>query len=341
VRAKAFAAIAAVIAIAALSVPGTAPARATTGRGNHERLVVTTFSLPGTNGYLLSVTLVDRRKLKITAIPEREHILAHLFESASTEYTLEAPQPRGSDGIVASLGRFGRIDLRFEPETEVEQAAAPLGCKGDQEKITVGHLVGRVTFRGERGYTLARSKKVLGTVVSLPDADRKCPDEAGHKPRHRSPQQRGRSALVEMARLAANPGAHLLVLGAGSKAGNRTVSFGAERVSGSRKGKEVAFDTFIATATRDRGRIKELGTAIALLVHGPYFKVPDPTRLTSEAVLAPPKPFLGSATYRRESADKVSWKGDLRVKLPGFGAVPLAGSTFKAAMCLDSGCPSE
>jgi hypothetical protein len=341
VRAKAFTAVAAVIAIAALAVPGTAPARATPGPGKDERLVVTTFSLPGTNGYLVSVTLVNRRKLKITAIPEREHILAHLFESASTEYTLEAPQPRGSNGIVASLGRFGRIELRFEPETEVEQPAAPLGCKGDQEQIKVGQLVGRVTFRGERGYTVARSKKVLGSVVSLPGLRRKCPDESGHKPRHRSPQQRGRAALVEMARRAANPGAHLLVLGARSKAGKHTVSFAAERVSGSRKGKEIAFDTFIATAIRDWGRIKEEGTALALLVHGPYFKVPDLTRLTSEAVLAPPNPFLGSATYQRESADKVTWKGDLRVKLPGFGAVPLAGSTFKAAMCLDSGCPSE
>jgi hypothetical protein len=60
--------------------------------------------------------------------------------------------------------------------------------------------------------------------------------------------------------------------------------------------------------------------------------------MTSEAVIAPPRPFQGRATFQRESAGEVSWAGDLRVKLPGFGVVPFTGNGFKTVMCEDSGC---
>lgn len=339
-RAKAFAAIAAAITIVALLAPGIATAahRSPTGRRQHDRLVVATLSLPGSHGYGVSLSLTNRRKLKVTTFPEREKILAHLFELVSTEYRLDAPQPRGSSRIKASLGKFGRIDLRFEPETTIERPAAPLGCKGDKETIQAGWFVGLVAFRGERGYTRVRSKKAFGTVTNAPSPNQSCAKETGRNPHERSPQQRTRAALITMARRATKPGAHLLALGASATAGNRKIGFGAARLSASRKGKEVAIDAFVGTALRDRGRIQEQGTAFDLLVRGPYFKVPDLTAMTSEAVLAPPKPFRGEATFRRESADQVSWEGDLRVDLPGFGVVPLAGPTFKTAMCLDSGC---
>jgi hypothetical protein len=205
----------------------------------------------------------------------------------------------------------------------------------------VGWFVGRVAFRGERGYTQARSKKASGTVITAPSPNQRCSKEIGRKPQERSPQQRTRAALIEMARGAAKPGAHELGLAATATAGNRKVGFAALRISARKKDKEVAFDTFIGTALRDRGRIQEQGTAFALLVRGPYFRVPDLDHPTAEALLAPPKPFLGKATLSREPAETVSWKGDLRVKLPGFGVVPLAGPRFKTAMCLDSGCQSK
>ncbi len=340
-RAKAFAAIVAATAIAALLLPAVAAAGDPPSAHRHDRLVQASLSLPGSSGYLLGLSLTNHRRLKITALPEREQLLEHIFELAGTEYSLDAQQPRGSDGIKASLGRFGRINLRFVPEEEDEQPAAPLGCKGDTATIKVGTFIGLLAFRGEHGYTRARVHKVAGTVTTVPSPTKKCPDDAGRKPHQRSPHQRARAALTEMARRAAHPEAHLLALRVGATVGNQRVSFRAERVSGSEKGKEVAFDTFIGTASRDLGPIHEVGTATDLLASGPYFRVPDLVHLTAEAVLAPPKPFLGSATYHRESADKVSWEGDLRMKLPGFGAVPLAGPKFKAAICLDSGCESH
>lgn len=335
-RAKAFAAVAAATAIAAFLLPVGAGATPTHGR--HDRIVQTTLSLPGTDGYLVQVTLTNRRRLKITTLPEREQLLAHLFEFASTEYRLDAPQPRGSNRIRASLGRFGSIDLSFEPEEVTEQSAALLGCKGDTMKIEVGWFTGLVAFRGEHGYTRARSRKLFGTIVNAPSPSRKCHSLAGQKPQERSPEHRVRTALLAMSRRAKDTGAHLLGLGTTKVSGNREVGFAAVRLSATLKGKETAIDTFAGTVRRDLGRIQEQGTAFALLELGPYFKVPDLRHMTSEVVIAPPKPFLGSATFQRESEDAVSWAGDLRAKLPGFGIVPFTGNGFKTVMCEDSGC---
>jgi hypothetical protein len=336
VRAKAFAAIAAATAIAALLLP--AGAGAAGAHGRHDRLVEASISLPGSNGYLINVTLTNRRRLKITALPERERLLAHLFEFATTEYRLDAPQPRGSSRIRASLGRFGSIDLRFKPESVEERSAALLGCKGDTMKTEAGRFIGIITFRGEGGYTRARSTNVPGTVTNIPSPNHKCHSMTGRKPQERSPENRARTAMLAMSKRAKESGSHLLGLATKKVAGNRKIGFEALRLSATHKGKEEALDTFVGTVRRDRGRIEEKGIAFVLFGLGPFFKVPDLRHMTSEAVLAPPKPFLGSATFQRESEDAVSWTGDLRAKLPGFGAVPFTGNGFKTVMCEDAGC---
>jgi hypothetical protein len=123
---------------------------------------------------------------------------------------------------------------------------------------------------------------------------------------------------------------------------NPGVKFEASRLSvRKKKGKGFAFNTFLVAASRDRGRIFEESAVLDLLVQGPYFKVPDLTHLTSEVTVEPPTPYLGSATLRRRSSSKVSWTGDLRLNLPGFGVVPLAGPGTHATLCADSGCKAK
>lgn len=336
-RAKAIAAVVAATAIAGLLLPVGAAAQTKTASGNrHHPTVAASMAFKGTNGYLVGVTLVNRTKLKISASPEGGLLSGSGLGFVSTEYTLDAPQPSGSNGIKASLGKFGRIEVRFIPQSEAEVAALLPVCKGEKYRVLVGEFVGLIAFRGEHGYTRVRRKRAFGTVGIAPAPT--CQKSIGRKPQVRSPHQRARAALITTARRAAKPESHLLGLGASALGGNQKVGFAALRLSVRHKRKEFAFDTFVAVATRDLGRIHEYASAGELLARGPFFKVPDLTHPTVEAVLAPPKPFLGSATFSRESADEVSWKGDLRVKLPGFGVVPLTGPTFKSVMCADSGC---
>jgi hypothetical protein len=50
------------------------------------------------------------------------------------------------------------------------------------------------------------------------------------------------------------------------------------------------------------------------------------------ATLAPPVPFTGQATFRRNANPANRWTGNLSVDFPGRADVPLAGGRFKAAL---------
>jgi hypothetical protein len=158
VTAKALAAIAAVIATAALLPSGTAAAR----RAEHERknpTVVESFRLSGSNGFSIGVTLRNRRQLTVTAVSFRHLALI------TSSYRLEARQPPGSGKISASLGKFGHIDMRFVRDSSREKEPELQICKGEKDKIEEGTFVGLVEFRGDRGFTRARTTRAPGSVV--------------------------------------------------------------------------------------------------------------------------------------------------------------------------------
>lgn len=48
------------------------------------------------------------------------------------------------------------------------------------------------------------------------------------------------------------------------------------------------------------------------------------------ALVRPPKPFSGKASFARGADDSISWTGTLSVTLPGAGTVPLTGAAFTA-----------
>lgn len=333
-KAKAFAAIAAAILFAALVFPAATMARTAGAARQGHPTVIDSLDVTGTNGFQLGVSLTNRSRLAVSAVAAKGPSLV------VTDYKLEADQPRGSDQIKASLGKLGRIEMRFVPESVHEEEPLLPICKGERDMIEEGHFVGLFEFHGEHGYTRARVKRAPGSVLIVPAHS--CHKPAKNVPHQRGPRQRegltGRAlAALAKTKEATKAKPHALILNV--RTGDPTVQFFAARISGPDKhGKELALDSFIAGGTRERGRIREESSVLDLLIPGPYFKVPDLARLTSEVVLEPPAPFLGSATLRRESSDKVSWDGDLRLNLPGFGVVPLAKPAAHVSLCADSGC---
>lgn len=117
------------------------------------------------------------------------------------------------------------------------------------------------------------------------------------------------------------------------------IAFVASRISGpSRHGKHLALTSFVAAATRRRGRIEEGAIAANLFDAGHYFRLHGPEAPISEAVLKPPPPFSGSATYLEGPAASQRWTGDLKVALPGFGDVPLTGHGVRVRTCEGLAC---
>jgi hypothetical protein len=328
VKAKALATIAA--AIVALLLPVGAWARGAPA-GRHHPTVITSLNVPGSNGFSVGMGLVNRRALGVSAVSSDGPSLV------VTSYKLDAQQAPGSDDIRASLGRLGSIDVHFVRDSiNEEEPPAPV-CAGEKVKVEEGHFVGLIEFRGEHGYTSARATRAPGTVAVYPPPTCHRHDEHGPHRRHGS----ARALFYAVAR-AKEEKKETHSLGLKVKTKDPEVQFQASRLSGPEKrGKEFVLDSFFAGASRDRGRIHEESAVLDLLAKGPYFKVPDLSRLTSEVVLEPPRPFLGSATLRHEPGGKVDWSGDLRLPLPGFGIVPLTGPGVRATLCADAGCRSK
>jgi hypothetical protein len=345
VRAKTIATVLAAAAIVVLCVPGGAFA------GNRETWVVTgsspgparrggkahvtqKFSMTGTNGYEFSLNLEDRRSLRLEAVKAdlRHGTVSNVF------YSLKAPQRAHSDDIKAKIAGVARIDVRFVP-TRTIKSAPEEGSECGTGSLTTesGHYVGTIFFRGEHGYTRVRASSAPGSVERQAPHKCKLPKPVKHDPavekeeaetidKLEAEEQKGKAEETGEVQLTAmNPG--------------REVVFAAsrnERHAGGKNGAESAFEAF---QFRHRGRLEEDAIVVQFANKGSSFRLPDATHPTDEAVVSPSSPFSGSATFRRSSADAVTWTGNLKVEMPAFGSVPLTGPGVEASLCLVSGCP--
>src|SRR5882757_6499080 len=162
VTAKALAAIAAAIVIAALPLSPAAAAPTGHGARKHDPTIFESFQVRGSNGYTVVVTLRNRSALTVSAtLVDRPSIIA-------ADYKLRVRRAPGSDRIKASLGKLGRIEMRFVPETAYEEEPLFPACKGEMEAVEEGRWVGRFEFRGEHGYTQTRVTRAPGWVGITP-----------------------------------------------------------------------------------------------------------------------------------------------------------------------------
>ena len=80
------------------------------------------FTLNGTDGYEIQANVVNRQQLDLVALRWGD-----VIESES--YSLRLRGRRATDEIVADLGRFGRVDMRFVPG-KVRREKPPRQCRG-------------------------------------------------------------------------------------------------------------------------------------------------------------------------------------------------------------------
>lgn len=338
-RARAIVAFLTAVAFAALLPASGAAAQARPASRQLHPAVSEKFALPGSNGFLVEVTVEDRRRLTLDAVRFRKAI-----EVAS--YALRTHQRRGSDDIVARLGRLGRIDVRFVPH-KVTKEKPPRGCRGGKIVTDEGHFVGLIAFRGERGYTRVRVHRAPGVVSRTPaltcrrNSSAKSRKAAKHErevlehtaerlEKEEDEEEGGGSVGPQSVKLAATArGGHVALTAS---------RLSVPKKSGDKSSKGFALTSFTVVGHRRRGRVDENSMAIDLIEKGSAFLVPNRLLPTIEAIVKPPLPFSGSATFRRNPATAPSWTGDLKVELPGFGLVRLAGHGTHASMCSGLGC---
>jgi hypothetical protein len=345
VRANTIAAVLASAAIVVLCLPGGAVARggetwvvSGSGQGPARRdgkeHVTQKFSLTGTNGYEVALHLEDRRRLRLDAVKAD---LRHGTVS-NVLYSLKAPQRAHSDDIKVKIAGIARIDVRFVP-TKTIKSPVDEGPKCGTGSLTTetGHYVGTISFRGERGYTRVRARSAPGSVerqaphkCKLPKAVEHDPavekEEAGTVDKLEAKEQKGKAEETgEVQMTAIDPGGE--------------VFFAASRNELHPAGNNTAEPTFEAFRFRHRGRLEEDSIVVQFASKGSSFKLPDAAHPTDEAVISPSSPFSGSATFHRNSANSVTWTGNLKVEMPAFGTVPLTGLRVEASLCHASACP--
>jgi hypothetical protein len=341
VRAKAIAAVLASAAVVVLSMPGGALAHGRlaqgaggTGKGPTRRgpkgTLTQTATLQGTNGYKVKFTLVDRTHFAVSASDRGR------FRNGSSfaVYSLRAPQRGEVDGIKARIGHLGRIDVRFVPESVERKPPFESTCPGPDTIVETGRYVGFLSFHGEHGYTRVQAHQAEGTIKREPA--RVC-----HR---RKPPKHDRSVENDEAESVDKPEGEEQESGAvrlHGSAGGGAIYFSASRGTAAFADKKRTITSLLAGGSRSLGRIRLVSVALAFSEKGSTFVTPDPLHPADEAILTPNAPFSGSATFRRESGQEASWTGDLKVELPGFGTVPLAGPGAHASLCQPSTCEAS
>ncbi len=255
-----------------------------------------TFTLSGTNGYLISVEGEGNHVRVLVSLgkPQPGH-----FEMA--EYSLQgAPELR--NGIEADLGSLGEISVHFKPSgrTQIRKFHKPKGCKGPQTVTRrLGTFTGTIRFDGEEEYTVIDKRRVRGSLGAPP------------------------KVVCKLTVLAAPPppprkhGAYL-----GTTAHNNRLGFAAAREG---VGKPASY---VASLKERSGRVS-IWRYVSLA--GPSLSFKYDHALTS-ATVEPPSPFSGSATFQRAKGISPTWAGSLAVSFPGAANVPLTGSSFSAIL---------
>lgn len=207
--------------------------------------------------------------------------------------------------IAASFGKFGRVDVRFEPAGPPLESPPRRRCRGvDHSTIQRGAFVGSIRFAGEDNYVAAHSHRVRGRIRT-PLRLRCAP-----------PRSRSRAGLLQRAVHQIDFGFHAS-LSAFSRHGVHSTGL---------------FSFGIRKAQLTAAFTEESLGSVALIHLG--LAISRPKILTvddalTSATLTPPGPFHGKGTYSAAPDGTKTWTGPLSVTFPGAPRWPLTGEQFK------------
>jgi hypothetical protein len=320
VRAKAIAtALTATAVLLALVLPAGA-----LGAGHFYRQpasVDAELHLRGTNGFgFIAFAFGDTAVVSVSKRVSR-------FGEESVIYYAHGRHPAFADGLLQmKLGRQGQFRGRFVAES-TETQKMPARCSGDPTTIETGFFVGSFNFHGERGYSSVHSRRERGSVTRQGAIRCRIPSEAGRHEGKQGGKEAKESADHEF-RLIAGDGKAQLVFQASREEpaqlqGHSTASFEVSADGDKAGAFEVSRSAFVF----------EFPSRAA-----PKFQVPNLAEPLAEAIVEPPAPFSGAATFHLDDPQTASWSGDLVVDLPGLGKLPLTGAKIAAGLCHDSHC---
>jgi len=310
--------------VTALALPGGAAARP--GTEVHPRSLHLATSSFATRGYVVNVETFGHHRVVLSA--EKNGQVA--------TYTVRGNVNRHR--IRADFGRFGRVNLRFhgkeqpfKTEPGADRARDKRRCRGRKPEREVGTFRGAVEFDGQRLYTRL-------AVGGLPGELHRSYRQSCWVP-HSTPEARAHvSTSVPVLRRAGIPGIgfSLAVLSAQARVDGSLTHFSAinlESPFGIPIPRSERFSIVTAYRQEQVGRIRVFRSTF-LSTGSDQVKISRRGVDPAKARVALDSPFSGSAIFRDGTQkSRASWQGDLAVRLPGTGALPLTGPGFHASLC--------
>jgi hypothetical protein len=259
--------------------------------------VFSSLRLSGSNDYSIEILGVGIGSRHVVTLRASKGPLSAEYEVPTTE----------SHGIHGELPSLGAVSLHFKRAHRPVRSFGP-HCQVVTEK---GVFHGSVRFAGEFGYTDVKANGGPGKVERFPDG--LC-DPIGDRPK---PPSETVFPFIRSTDLTAR-----------SQSEGAVVTFSASRTEPSSR---TVFRASLGER-REKMRIDRRASAIGSKDN---FETSVAGKWPKSAVVTPPEPFLGSATFERpDSGVGSAWAGSLSVELPGATPTGLAGPGFTAALCV-------
>lgn len=310
-----------------LALPGGASARpGDEVRPRSLHLVTSSFA---TRGYIVRIETVGHHRVILTA--EKNSQVA--------TYTVRGKVSRHR--VRADFGRFGRVNLHFngrpqpfakEPKKGDSSRDKRRRCRGRKPEREVGAFRGAVEFEGQRLYTRLA---VGGLKGELRRSYRQVCWLRRPAPEARAHVSGNAPVLVHRAGIPST-GFTIAVLSARARVGHSLTFFSAinlEAPFGIPIPRGERFSLISAYRQERVGRVRVFRSTF--LSAGPgQVRISRRGAHPAKARVALGPPFSGTASFRDATAkSRASWQGDLVVRLPGTGALPLTGPHFHASLC--------
>lgn len=304
------------LACAAIALPGLpAIAVGKTLELAHANLFQLSVNLPQSNGYSMEISAEDHRHVELSA--SKGHVAVHYS-------VLGRASSRRVDADFGALGEV-HIRLRLKPELVIPGLFGKKPCD-EGFLFSGGSFRGKVDFTGEQ--------QVAGAVAHRGRVDFIRPKRTC-KHAHRRPAIR----LSRSVKRKVHPTDERDLLSAELKAEGRTVSFEALRFRGTPRKPPSTLTSLSADLVERLGRVTIDRSAFETTPMK-VLRISRRGKQPETATVEPTKPFAGSASYSATPEAPATWSGDLSVRLPGAGTVPLTGTGFSAELCRLSS-PSE
>ncbi len=281
------------------------------------------MSLKGSNGYKIVIQTPKAGRVQLGAFKGVGSNRALVFAVYTTR---GRATPRG---LKADFGKLGRISLRFKASattSATNKASAakvvpfPDDCKGRPPVLKTGRFEGTIRFRGEQGYTSVSATSAKGYLLRAFKGT--CPPGSAERrlPSARASRADGLSFFST-------------TLAAAAKAGDRTIFLQSTKVEQLPRNQGGETFHLINAGTRERrGRVAIQRGALDAVE--PKSLAASPLGVEPiTAALDLPDPFAGTGTYVEQAGSPPAWTGDLSMRLPGAGLIPLTGPAFKTVFC--------